>query len=318
VFDSAQSPRSRCLFKGRWRFRRLVRGPRALLAILSAATAQAAPPVAPGDLAAKGKDGVTLYQASGLKGSIPLKKVWKADPSGDTGHYELQFASENMNTELQIMAKFVVPSGMTFKSFEIHTTNGPTQVTPAGGDEWDGQTIIDKVTVSPWNMNRALQQCVQQLDQGNGTFRDSATFDLVADTTEIIRGNGIAEFPNAPPGSASSFSGSCRPKTRVTAYVTAEERKGTDSREVKRASADRPIVKPAIGAATTKPTRLAPAAGAVKIPATTRLPQPAASGDLKGIIGTVEARDRFYRTKPHVNVSDSGSDATRKVGIGRP
>ena len=316
MFDSAQFPHRDAISQaagvsGVW-----FAGLAALLAILSATTTQAAPPVASGDLAAKEKAGVTLYQASGLKGSIPLKKVWKPDDSGDTGRYVLEFASGNMNTEMQIQAKFAVPSGMVFKSFQIHTTNGPTQVTPAGADEWDGQTIIDKVTVSPWNMNRVLSQCVQQLDQGDGNFKDSATFDLVADSTEIIRGNGVAENPNAPPGSASSYSGTVKPRTRVTAYIVSADRKGADSREVKRVSSERPAVKPTIGTAAVKPTRLAPAVGELKMPAAGRKPQPAAVGELKGIGGTSPAKDTFIRTKPHVNVGTA--EAARKIRGSKP
>jgi hypothetical protein len=291
------------------------------LAALSLTTAHAAPPVASGDLAAAGKDGVTVYQASGLKGSIPLKKVWKPDASGDTGTHVLEFASPNMNTQMQVQAKFAVPSGMVFKSFEVRTTNGNTQVTPAGADEWDGQTIIDKVTVSPWNMNRVLQQCIAQLDLGGGNFKDSATFDLVADSTEIVRGDGIAEHPNAPPGSAASFSGSFRPRTRVTAYIVASERKGTG---IKRVPSDRATFQPATGAAGSKPVRpsltreSANSAGGLKMPgAAPRKPQTAPAGDLKATIGPVPARDRFYRTKPHVNVGTGGS-ASRKVGAGKP
>lgn len=291
----------------------------ALLAVALPAPVQAAPPVASTDVAVEEKDGVTLYQASGLKGSIPLKKVYKVDPSGDSGHYELEFASASMNTEMQIQAKFVVPSGMTFKSFEVRTTNGPTQVTPAGADSWDGQTIIDKVTVSPWNMNRVLQQCALQLQKADGTFKDSATFDLVADSTELVRGNGIASFPNAPPGGASSYTGMVKPRTRVTAFIVAEGRKGEDSREVKRVLSESPARKPTANAATGKLARPVLTAGTLKRPGTSPKPQPAPTGRLTARpSGPVPAKDRFERTKPHVNVSGSTSDPTRKVRLPQP
>ena len=135
----------------------------ALLALSVAAPVQAQPPVGPSQLAAKEKIGVTLYQVNGFRGKIPLKKVYKVDPSGDTGHYELEFASSSMNTKMDWEAKLVVPSGMIFKSLEVSTFNGNVNVTPASADSWDGQTIIDKVTVSPWNMNHVLDQCIAQL-----------------------------------------------------------------------------------------------------------------------------------------------------------
>ena len=296
-----------------------------LAALLVATTAYADPPVASTDLSAGEKVGVTVYQVNGLKGSIPLKKVYKVDPSGDTGHYELQFASNNMNTQMQIMAKYVVPAGMTFKSFEIHTANGPTQVTPAGADSWDGQTIIDKVTVSPWNMSRVLQQCIAHLQNGDGTFKDSATFDLQADTTEVIRGNGIATPPNAPPGSASSSSGTMKPRTRVTAYIVAEERKGSESpRDAQRVlpaenrvEARRPVLQPnglppSSGRVVTTPPNVRlpqPVVPAVRqpVPATVRLPvatpQPprTPAARLTGTVNPIPAKDRFERTKPHMS-----------------
>jgi hypothetical protein len=288
------------------------------LAVLLAAPALAAPPVASTDLAVEEKAGVTLYQASGLKGSIPLKKVYKVDPSGDTGHYELEFASAGMNTQMQIMAKFVVPAGMTFKSFEVRTTNGPTQVTPAGADKWDGQTIIDKVTVSPWNLNRVLQQCVQQLQQPDGSFKDSATFDLVADSTEVVRGKGIATPPNAPPGSATSATGTVKPKTRVTAYIVAEDRKGADGREAGRLRTESPARKPPTAPATRKPVRPAATADTLK-PGTSRKPQAASSGRLTARPSRpVPAKERFERTKPHVNVSGAASEASRKIRAAKP
>jgi hypothetical protein len=256
----------------------------ALIAMITS-SAHAGPPVASTDIKSAEKTaGVTLYQASGLTGSIPLKKVFKPDPSGDTGHYELQFASNNMNTKMDILAKYVVPAGQTFKSFEIHTTNGNTQVTPASADTWDGQTISDKVTVSPWNMNRVLQQCVDHLKNGDGTFKDSATFDLEADVTEVIRGNGSATFPNAPPGSASSATGTVRPRTRVTAYIVnadrrASERKPDVEQVDRRASGRKPDVSARV---------------------TPQLPR-TAPPRLTAPLNPVAAKDRFERTKPHVN-----------------
>jgi hypothetical protein len=273
----------------------------ALVASLASLTALAQPPVASTDVKAADKVGVTLYQVNGLKGSIPLKKVYKVDPSGDTGHYELQFASSNMNTEMEIMAKYVVPAGMTFQSFEVRTVNGPTQVTPAGADSWDGKTIIDKVTVSPWNMNHVLQQCVAHLQNGNDTFEDSATFDLEADSTETIRGNASAFFPNAPPGSASSATGTMKPRTRVTAYIVGADRKGSDDREVKRVAPAKSTTQPADVIKT-------PVA---KTPVVTPQPQRTAPARLTGTVNPVLAKDRFERTKPHVNVSPSRVDPQR-------
>src|SRR4029450_7252034 len=72
----------------------------ALLAMLLAAPAQAQPPVGATDVAAKEQTGGTIYQTRGLHGKIPLKKVQVVDPSGDTSHYELQFASGSMNTKM--------------------------------------------------------------------------------------------------------------------------------------------------------------------------------------------------------------------------
>jgi hypothetical protein len=257
------------------------------------AKVMAQPPVASTEVTTGERPGVTLYQASGLKGSIPLKKVYKVDPSGDTGHYVLEFASSNMNTEMEIMAKFVVPSGMTFVSFELSTANGPQQVTTAGADSWDGKTLVDKVTVSPWNMNRVLQQCTAQLDNGDGTFKNSATFDLQADSTEIIRGKGIAKFPNAPPGSASSSEGTVRPRTRVTAYIVFEDRQRSDGRVAKPLSANK-----------TDPLRVAPmrivTPRIVAQPTTDRLPRTPAAR-LTSPVQPLPAKDRFERTKPHVN-----------------
>jgi hypothetical protein len=279
------------------------------LAVIAAPTAHAGPPVASTKVATGEKTGVTLYQASGLKGSIPLKKVFKVDPSGDTGHYELEFASNKMNTEMEIMAKYVVPTGMTFQSFEVRTTNGPTQVTPAGADSWDGQTIIDKVTVSPWNMNRVLQQCVDQLKNGDGTFKDSATFDLEADSTEVIRGKGIAKFANAPPGNASSLEGTVKPRTRVTAYIVGEDRKGAASKDAKRVASPpveshrvvtpRPVVRPAqpnSDRGTTRP------AGVNKTPVATQPLPRIPSTRLGSSVDPTPAKDRFERNRPHVNV----------------
>lgn len=274
-----------------------------LAALLCATAVYAAPPVASTDLSAGERAGVTVYQVNGLKGSIPLKKVYKVDPSGDTGRYELQFASGQMNTEMQIMAKFVVPAGMTFKSFEVHTANGPQQVTPAGADSWDGQTIVDKVTVSPWNMSRVLQQCVAHLRNNDGTFKDSATFDLQADSTEVIRGNGIATPPNAPPGSAASASGTMTPKTRVTAYIVGEDRKGAaPAREAKRVAPPRQVLQPtnvplSNGRVTMTPTANVRLPGAVPQSQPQRLP----SARLTGSANPLPAKDRFERTKPHVN-----------------
>lgn len=269
-----------------------------LLLVWLASSALAQPPVAANELATAEKPGVTLYQVSGLKGSIPLKKVYKVDPSGDTGHYELEFASSKLNTDLEIMAKFVVPSDMTFVSFELRTANGPKQVTTAGADSWDGKTLIDKVTVSPWNMNRVLQQCIAQLDNGDGTFKSSATFDLEADATEVIRGKGIAKFPNAPPGSASSLEGTMRPRTRVTAYIASEERRG-GVREASRVTMPRVVLPPR------EVER--PVVNQTTNPAVSPPPQrqPVAPVRLTGTVNPMPAKERFERTKPHVNARSS-------------
>lgn len=283
----------------------------ALLAISSVpARVQAQPPVGPTQVAAEEKVGVTLYQASGLSGKIPLKKVQVVDPSGDTSHYELQFASSNMNTKMEFQAKFVVPAGMIFKSFEIGTFNGPTQVTPAGADSWDGQTIIDKVTVSPWNMNHVLEQCIAHLQQPDGTFKDSATFDLQADITEFVRGKGVATFPNAPPGSASVSNAKVKPRTRVTAYIVEENRKGEAGRAINRLSGDRPAGR--LPGTSVRPSRPAPQrdtdgaapakqgtfqAEVLSIPP--RRPQVAAPRRLSASPSSSPAKEQFQRWKPH-------------------
>ncbi len=279
-----------------------------LLALfVSPARVQAQPPVGPTQVATEEKVGVTLYQASGLSGKIPLKKVQVVHPTGDTSHYELQFASGNMNTKMEFQAKFVVPAGMIFKSFEIGTFNGPTSVTPASADSWDGQTIIDKVTVSPWNMNHVLEQCVAHLKQADGTFKSSATFDLEASVTELVRGKGIATFPNAPPGSASVYSAQVKPRTRVTAYIVEESRKAETGRQMRRLSGARPAQREPIK--TIRPARTAPQSGSGSAaPATqatfqaevlsppVRKPQIAAPQRNQPYGG---AKETFQRTKPH-------------------
>jgi hypothetical protein len=292
----------------------LLNGLVAMLAMLLAAPAQAQPPVGPTGVATAEKVGVTLYQASGLHGRVPIKKVYKVDPSGDTGSYVLEFASANMNTKMEFEAKFVVPAGMVFKSFELGTFNGPIQVTPASADSWDGQTIIDKVTVSPWNMNHVLEQCIAHLTNPDGTFKDSATFDLEAGLTEYVRGKGIATFPNAPPGGASSDSAQVKPRTRVVAYLVEESRKSEGSREIKRLSSDRPAVR-LPGSPSARPGRPAPsrdtgsgASGAKPkfdvqvLPGRSRLPQSASAGRLSGGSTPAAAKETFQRKKPHVNV----------------
>jgi len=282
-----------------------------LLALLaSAPRAGAQPPVGPTQVAAEEKIGVTLYQASGLTGKIPLKKVQVVHPSGDTSHYELQFASDNMNTKMEFQAKFVVPAGMVFKSLELGTFNGPKSVTPASADSWDGQTIIDKVTVSPWNMNHVLEQCIAHLDQGNGTFKNSATFDLEASLTEMVRGKGIATFPNAPPGSASVYSTQVKPRTRVTAYIVEESRRSEATREMRRLVGARPAEREPIR--TVRPSRPTPQGGSDSAaPATqpvfpgqvllppARKPQSAAPRRLTAGPSSAEAKETFQRKKPH-------------------
>jgi hypothetical protein len=283
----------------------------ALLALSVAAPVRAQPPVGPSQLAAKEKIGVTLYQVNGFKGKIPLKKVYKVDPSGDTGHYELEFASSGMNTKMDWEAKLVVPSGMVFKSLEVSTFNGNVNVNPASADSWDGQTIIDKVTVSPWNMNHVLQQCIDHLKQPDGTFKDTATFDLQADLTELVRGKGIWNAPSAPPGSFSSDSEQVKPKTRVTAYIVEESRKSEGGKEVKRLTSGRPAARmpssqntrPA-GPAPKRDTgsRVSPAKATFEaqvLPARPRMPRPASSGQLIGDSAGAAAKEKFDRKKPH-------------------
>src|SRR5262245_27507697 len=278
----------------------LLTGVMALLAFGLTLPALAQPPVGPTDVAAADKIGVTLYQGNGFSGKVPLKRIYKADPSGDTGHYELEFASDNMNTKMDWKAKFKMPAGMILKSFELSTANGPIQVTTAGADSWDGQTLIDTVTLSPWNLNRVLQQCIDHLKQPDGSFKDSATFDLQADLTELVRGKGICTAPNAPPGSASSYSGQATPKTRVTAYIVNPAQKVTSDGRPDRLSQPRPGRLPpsdsGIGGAGHQP-----ASGTLVLPTGPRLPQPASAGRLIAEPKRTEARETFKRTKPHVN-----------------
>jgi len=300
-------------YRGRWVALRtafspdvLLAGLVALLALFCGAPAQAQPPVGPTQVAAEEKIGVTLYQASGLHGKIPLKKVYKADPSGDTGQYVLEFASGNMNTKMDFEAKFVVPSGMVFTSFNVSTFNGPVGVTPAGADSWDGQTIIDKVTVSPWNMNHVLEQCIAHLEQPDGTFKDSATFDLQADITEFVRGKGICKFPNAPPGSASSYSAQVKPRTRVTAYIVEESRIGSGSREPKRLSLDQSGSRQPSGQSGTKHIICDDhkVIGTRPTSQGSSSPRPTSSGRVTAGSSSTAIKDTFHRPKPHVNVSD--------------
>ncbi|MCU0880529.1 MAG: hypothetical protein MUF06_22385 [Pirellulaceae bacterium] len=299
----------------------------ALLAMIPLTAAQAQIPAGPGNIATAETTGVTLYQVNGLNGKIPLKKVWKVHPSGDSGQYVLEFASPNMNTKMNFKAKFAMPDGMVFTSFEVSSHNGPQQVTTAGADSWDGQTLIDEVTVSPWNMNRVLQQCIDHLSNPDGTFKNSATFDLVASETEYVRGKGICKHPNAPPGAASSFSGKVKPKTRVEAYIVSEDRRGADTRDSARLSSSGSASRPTADQPTRRPLPGRPSVGkpATDIPATrvptTRVPHtqipprrvpqtssaiPAAGGRL--VAGTPQssfAKEKFQRTKPHVNASSS-------------
>jgi hypothetical protein len=270
----------------------------ALLACWSAPL-KAQPPVGPTDIAAAEKVGVTLFQVNGFNGKIPLKKVYHVDPAGDSGHYELDFASAGMNTKMEWKAKFVIPPGMIFKSFEVFTANGPIQITPASADTWDGQKIIDEVTLSPWSLNHVLQQCKQQLTNPDGTFKDSATFDLQASEVEVVRGKGICTFPNAPPGSASSSSGKATPKTRVTAYIVGGAQHATGSPEAKKLTAERSTASPTRLPAS-RPTQPAGPRGSgggasVKKPALGTLVLPTGGG--------TAAKDRFERTKPHVNAA---------------
>jgi hypothetical protein len=211
-----------------------------------------------------------------------------------------------MNTKMDFQAKFVVPAGMVFKAFEIGTFNGPIQVTPASADSWDGQTIIDKVTVSPWNMNHVREQCIAHLTTPDGTFKDSATFDLQADLTELVRGSGIATFPSAPPGHASNYSAKVTPKTRVTAYLVEESRRSEAGREMRRLSGARPAQREPIK--TVRPTRPAPQIGSGSTAATqatfqaevlsppVRKPQLATPQRNQAYGG---AKETFQRTKPH-------------------
>jgi hypothetical protein len=314
----------------------------ALLATIPLAAAQAQPPAGPGNIAAAEKVGVTLYQANGLNGKIPLKKVWKVHPSGDSGQYVLEFASANMNTKLNIKAKFAMPDGMVFTSFEVSTHNGPQQVSTAGADSWDGQTLIDEVTVSPWNMNRVLQQCIDHLTNPDGTFKDSATFDLVASETEQIRGKGICKYPNAPPGALSSYNGKMTPKTRVEAYIVSTDRRGEGTRDNARlsSSSDVPSRRPTADQPTRRPLPGRPSVDkpTPTIPAT-RLPQtqvpprrvPQAGSALPGAGGRLIAdapkasfaKEQFQRTKPHVNASSSqpkltGKDTSRPSRPAKP
>ena len=276
-------------------------GVMALLALGLTLPAQAQPPVGPTDVAAADKIGVTLYQANGFSGKIPLRLVFEGNPQTDMGHYELKFASDNMNTKMDWKAKFKMPAGMIFKSFELGTANGPIQVTPAGADSWDGQTLIDTVSLSPWNLNRVLQQCIDHLKQPDGSFKDSATFDLQADLTELVRGKGICAAPNAPPGNASSYSGQATPKTRVTAYIVNPLKKATVDGRPDRLSLPRPARLPpsdsSIGGAGRQP-----ASGSLVLPTGPRLPQPASAGRLIAEPKRTEAKETFKRTKPHVNV----------------
>ena len=103
---------------------------------------------------------------------------------------------------------------------------------------------------------------------------------------------------SCPPGSATSFSGTMKPRTRVTAYIVSADRKGADSRDVKR-------VAPGL-----------PTTGALKLPPSGRQPQPAASGELQVIGGVIPAKERFIRNKPHVNVGTP--EAARKIRAAKP
>ena len=269
----------------------------ALLACCSAPV-QAQPPVGATNVAAAEKIGVTLFQVNGFNGQVPMKKVYKVDPSGDSGHYELDFASGGMNTKMAWKAKFVLPAGMIFKSFELLTANGPIQIAPASADTWDGQKIIDEVTLSPWNMNRVRQQCIQQLTNPDGTFKDSATFDLQADLVEVVRGKGICTPPNAPPGSASSYSGQSTPKTRVKAYIVGGAQNSTVGPEAKKLSAGQTAAK-ATGTPASQPTQPAGPRGSSSGASI----QKPALGTLVLPTGGTAAKDHFERTKPHVNAA---------------
>ncbi len=218
---------------------------------LLASLAHAAPPLGPTNLGIETKPGVTLYQANGLRGSIPLKKVWVSYPSGDDGYWDLEFASSNMNTNVQFIAKFVLPGNTDFKSFQVklYNSNVPNNVsiTPTSADQWDGVTMIDKVMLNPWSLNNVLAQCKDHLTNGDGTFKNSATFTLLAGQLDSVKATGMYVYSGTSNvGSMSSLP--LKPRTRVTAYlVNSEIGRGpvSDSRiAIKRPSPSGRVVSP--------------------------------------------------------------------------
>lgn len=191
-----------------------------LLATLFTAPARAA---GPDQLAAPEKIGVTLYQINGFKGQIPLKIVSKLVNGNEVK--SLEFAHPNgMNENMQFMAKAVAPSGMIYKSFQISTVNGVASVTPASADQYDGKTIIDKVTLKPWQLSNVLQQCRTHMANGSG-WKSEATFDLQVNSN-VVHGKAVfalAANPNDPT-KWTSRSATVSPKTRVRAYLVSSSR----------------------------------------------------------------------------------------------
>lgn len=188
------------------------------LAVSFANIANGQLPGGPGGFKDKEKVGVTLSQASGLKGTIYLKVVPQINPQGEHTGDKLEFYT-TMNTQMKWLVRFNLPPGRDFKGLDIGAHTQGASVSPATADSWDGKTMIDKVTVKPWSMVRVLAQCEQQLRKPDGTYRQTAVFNLKPNSTERVRAKGSCLLPGAPSSNTESFTAFAYPKTRVTAYV---------------------------------------------------------------------------------------------------
>lgn len=162
--------------------------------------------------------GVTMYQASGLTGVIYLKAVPQINPQGEYTGDKLELYN-SVNTKMKWMVRFDLPQGRDFVGLSVSANTTGASVSPATADSWNGQTMIDKVSIAPWSINRVLQQCEQHLRNPDGTYKTSAVFNLQPNLTERVKVDGHCRLPGAPPSNTESYSAQAYPRTRVTAYV---------------------------------------------------------------------------------------------------
>lgn len=164
------------------------------------------------------KKGVTLYQANGLTGLIYLKKVPQINPQGEYTGDKLEYMS-TMNTQMKWLVRFDLPPGNEFRGLSVAAHSQGATVTAATADSWNGTTMIDTVSVVPWSLNGILQQCEQQLKKPDGTYKQSAVFNLQPGISERVRAAGYHAAPGAPSSNTQSATATTNPTTRVTVYV---------------------------------------------------------------------------------------------------